>query len=155
MADCERVHDGWLDEPVNALSSLAYVALGAWSYRQDRVQGAALVALGAGSFAFHAVDAPGARLLHDASIGVVAVLVVVALPRIVRNARARPKVAWVAGCAFAIAVPLQLFGRTGGPLCRQDSVWQAHAGWHLLTAFAIAAAFALARPRTLSVGPQQ
>ncbi|HET8931400.1 MAG TPA: hypothetical protein VFN21_12145 [Acidimicrobiales bacterium] len=28
-----------------------------------------------------------------------------------------------------------LFGRTGGPLCRPDSIWQAHAAWH--TAMAV------------------
>lgn len=27
-----------------------------------------------------------------------------------------------------------LFGRTGGPLCRPDSVWQAHAMWHTAVA---------------------
>ncbi|MGH8978237.1 MAG: hypothetical protein ACRDV7_09205, partial [Acidimicrobiia bacterium] len=55
-----------------------------------------------------------------------------------------PVLAACAAGAFAFAVPLQLFGRTGGPLCRPDSVLQAHAAWHVLTAAAVACAFALA-----------
>jgi len=41
--------------------------------------------------------------------------------------------------ALAVGVPAYLLGRTGGPLCRPDSLLQPHALWHLLTAVAMAA----------------
>lgn len=37
---------------------------------------------------------------------------------------------------FALASVIWFFSRTGGPLCRPDSVWQGHAVWHVLGAFA-------------------
>src|SRR6266550_3909435 len=64
MGDCERLHDGMLAEPVNALSSLAYVAAGVYVFRRhDRLQGAALVAVGVGSVADLAgrAETPDAR----------------------------------------------------------------------------------------------
>jgi hypothetical protein len=41
--------------------------------------------------------------------------------------------------ALAVGVTVYLLGRTGGPLCRPDSLLQPHALWHLLTAVAMAA----------------
>ena len=145
MADCESFHDGLLHEPVNALSSLAYVAAGAWIWREDRPRGTALMAVGVGSAAYHARGGTVAHVLHDGSIAVVAVVVAASIPSIVRSAQAHRRVAVLAVGAFALAVPLQLFGRTGGPLCRPESVLQAHAGWHVLTAAALGGAFALSR----------
>jgi hypothetical protein len=147
MADCERVHDALLDEPVNAISSLAYVAAGMWVWRHDRVQGAALVATGVGSVAYHGFGGSAARVLHDATILALAAVVVLSARRIWQGALERPRLAACAVGAFAVALPLQLFGRTGGPLCRPDSVLQAHAAWHVLTAFAIACAFVVADRR--------
>jgi hypothetical protein len=40
---------------------------------------------------------------------------------------------------LAVGVTAYLVGRTGGPLCRPDSLLQPHALWHLLTAAAMAA----------------
>jgi hypothetical protein len=40
--------------------------------------------------------------------------------------------------ALAVALPAYLLGRSGGPLCRPDSLLQPHALWHLLTAAAMA-----------------
>jgi hypothetical protein len=40
---------------------------------------------------------------------------------------------------LAVRVATYLLGRTGGPLCRPDSLLQPHALWHLLTAAAMAA----------------
>jgi hypothetical protein len=145
MGDCESFHEGLLAEPVNALSSLAYVAAGAWVWRHDRPRGTALMAVGAGSVAYHARGGTAAHWLHDGTIAIVAAVVAASVPSIVRGARVSPRAAAFAVGAFALAVPLQLFGRTGGPLCRPDSVWQAHAGWHVLTAVALGGAFALSR----------
>jgi hypothetical protein len=47
-------------------------------------------------------------------------------------------VRWLAGIvALLLAGALiNVLGRTGGPLCDPDSVWQGHAAWHVLTAAA-------------------
>ena len=68
MGDCERFHDGLVAEPVNALSSLAYIAAGAYVWRRNRPAGAALVAVGAGSLAYHGPGGTLARVLHDGAI---------------------------------------------------------------------------------------
>jgi hypothetical protein len=152
VADCEQLHDGLLEQPVNALSSLAYVAAGMWVWRHDRLQGAALVAVGVGSIAYHGFGGTVAHWLHDVTIVVVAVVAARAVPRVRRGAAARPWLAAGAAAAFAVALPLQAFGRTGGPLCRPDSVLQAHAGWHVLTAIALAAVFVVSDAPALSRG---
>jgi hypothetical protein len=147
VADCERLHDGLLDEPVNALSSVAYIAAGIWVARRDRPLGAALVAVGVGSVAYHGFGGRAASWLHDATIVALIIVVVASGRRIWRGARSRPVVAACAAGAFALAIPMQLFGRTGGPLCKPDSVLQAHGAWHVLTAAALACAFAVANRR--------
>jgi hypothetical protein len=38
---------------------------------------------------------------------------------------------------FAAGLALHVAGRTGRPLCRPDSLLQAHAGWHVLSAAAL------------------
>jgi hypothetical protein len=145
MADCEAFHDGLVAQPVNAVSSLAYVAAGAWVWREDRPRGTALMAVGAGSLAYHARGGTASHVLHDGTIAVVAAVVAASIPSIVRGAQARPRVAVLTIGAIALAIPLQLFGRTGGPLCRPESVLQAHAGWHVLTAAALGGALVLSR----------
>lgn len=144
MADCEALHDGLLREPVNALSSLAYVAAGVALWPQDRRVGAALVVVGAGSVAYHGTGGPAAKWLHDLSIVAIAGLIAAGGRNAVLGARVHPRLALLGTGAFALALPLQAFGRTGGALCRPDSFVQAHAGWHALTALAIGCAFALA-----------
>ena len=144
MSDCERLHEGLVAQPVDTASSLAYVVAGIWVWRRHRWLGAALAGVGAGSVAYHAVDGAAARVLHDGSIVVLAAVVGRILPRAVRAARAAPVLAATAVGSMAAAVPLQALGRTGGPLCDPDAVLQAHAGWHVLTAIAIACAGGLA-----------
>lgn len=133
-----------LSEPVNALSSLAYVAAGVWVWRHDRLQGTALIAAGAGSVAYHGPGGSGARWLHDSTIVLLAGVAALAARRVWRGAQVRPGLASWAAALCVVGVPLQLFGRTGGPLCRPDSLLQAHAGWHIATAAALAGAFVLA-----------
>ncbi|MCA1845327.1 MAG: ceramidase [Actinobacteria bacterium] len=62
-SDCEQIGSGWLAQPVNALSSLVYVAVGVWLLWRSRAPGvrrgplvaggAALLAVGVGGVAFH------------------------------------------------------------------------------------------------------
>lgn len=86
LSDCERIHDGLLAQPVNALTSLAYVAAGAWVIQRGRRRGrdarrsyrwfgGALAAVGLGSVAFHGPGGAAGHWLHDASIAVVPLLV--------------------------------------------------------------------------------
>jgi hypothetical protein len=85
-SDCECVHDGWLAQPVNALSSLAYAAAGAALLARARrrprqgdadgggepgwltVYGLATAANGLGGLAYHGPGGPVSRWLHDAAL---------------------------------------------------------------------------------------
>src|SRR5262245_53489269 len=72
-SDCERIVGAVLAQPVLAVTSLAYVAAGmavlCWAVRVRGLlaaaAGVALVAVGAGSFAFHGPQPSWAGLAHD------------------------------------------------------------------------------------------
>jgi hypothetical protein len=128
---------GWLGQPVNALSSLAYVVAGGYVLRRGGrgalVPAIALGAVGAGSVLYHGPMPTGAELAHDGSI--VALAVAAPLSWLRRAPRRPPAAALVVGAA---AIVVNLLTRTGAPLCQPDSVLQGHAAWHILTATAIA-----------------
>jgi hypothetical protein len=74
--DCESFHDGWLLQPVNAVSSLVFSVAGlavmVWARRVEghermlrTIFGVAMIATGVGSFLFHGFDSPVAQFLHD------------------------------------------------------------------------------------------
>ncbi|MGH8984235.1 MAG: hypothetical protein ACRDY6_10230 [Acidimicrobiia bacterium] len=151
--DCERLGDGFLAQPVNALSSLAYVAVGAelmgraWHQRSRGWSSVALAAFGAlvaaegvGSVGFHGPGDSVSHSLHDAALGAtlafVAATEVVALVRRPRRRRTRRQFA-IAAALLATATVVNLLSRTGDPLCRPDSLLQGHAAWHVLTAAAL------------------
>jgi hypothetical protein len=151
--DCERLGEGFLAQPVNALSSLAYVAVGgelmarAWVQRSRGWSSVALAAFGAllavegvGSVGFHGPGDSVSHRLHDAGIGgtlaFVAATEVVALVRRPRRRRTRRRLA-VAAALLAAATVVNLLSRTGDPLCDPDSLLQGHAAWHVLTALAL------------------
>ena len=80
-SDCERIRDGWLAQPVNALTSLAFVGAAGvvlartWRPARDRrgevlAYSTMLALVGAGSVAFHGPQPPGARAMHDLPIPV-------------------------------------------------------------------------------------
>jgi hypothetical protein len=72
-SDCERIVGAALAQPVLAVTSLAYVAAGVavlcWAVRVRAplagAAGVALVAVGAGSFAYHGPQPSWAELAHD------------------------------------------------------------------------------------------
>jgi hypothetical protein len=134
-SDCEALRDGWLGQPVNTLSSLAYVVAGAYVLWRGgpRVPALALAAVGVGSVLYHGPMTSGAGLAHDGSIVVFAATIPLAWRR--RSIRLPPVTAVIAGGA---AIAVNLFTRTGAPLCRPESLLQGHAAWHALTALAIA-----------------
>ena len=111
--DCERLVAGAIEQPVNSLTALALVAVGAWVLlpigrprgRLPAVFGLALVAAGLGSVAFHASGSAAAHWLHDVSL--IGVLGVVALVHAGRAARAVPGVVAGYGALLAAAGALR------------------------------------------------
>lgn len=88
-SDCERCRPGLVSQPANAASSLAYVVAGAATLigartHPDRARagtravGWSLVAVGAGSVAYHGPGGTAGRWLHDSSLLALAGLVVLA-----------------------------------------------------------------------------
>ena len=135
-ADCEALRDGWLGQPVNAVSSLAYVLAGAYVLRRGGpvAPAVALAAVGVGSGLYHGPMPAGAEAVHDGSIVALGVAFAMAAAR--GRPRRPSKTTWLlAGTAIAANV----LTRTGAPLCRPDSLLQGHAAWHVLTAAAVAA----------------
>lgn len=74
--DCEEIHDGLLNQPINAWSSLSFSAVGllivlsAWhASGRERVArvvfGLLMIATGIGSFLFHGPQPAGSHFAHD------------------------------------------------------------------------------------------
>jgi hypothetical protein len=152
--DCERIVDAALAQPVLAVTSLAYVVAGVtvllWPVRVRAplagAAGVALVAVGAGSFAYHGPQPSWAELAHD--LPIVALGAVYAAGLVLTVRRRRRWSPWAAPAAvFALALAAYAAGRSGSPLCRPDSLWQYHGAWHVLSAVAAGwAASAMAPP---------
>lgn len=155
--DCERLGAGWLAQPANAVSSLAYVAAGAWLLRRAAVPGpgrgllvgagTALAAIGMGSLTFHGPQPSWAGTAHDAAIWSLPAVVIAhtARRRVVHRAPGAVGFGgdrrWRMAGALAVAgLGAYVAGRTGSGLCRPDSLWQFHAAWHVLSAAALGTA---------------
>jgi hypothetical protein len=115
--DCERIVSGFLGQPANALSSLAFLAAAGWililALRRDRATRAALivfsVAVGAnavGSFARHGPDPAWAAWAHD--VAIMAVLLFVPIHALARVLAWRPAVEFGAYAAGLVTVGLGL-----------------------------------------------
>ncbi len=136
-SDCELLRDGLLGQPANTLSSLAYLAAGAYVLRRGgpAAMAVALAAVGVGSVLYHGPMPPGAAAVHDGSIAaLLGAAAVVAWHR-----RSFPRPPATALIALGAAIVVNVLTRTGAPLCRPDSLAQGHAIWHVTTAFAAAA----------------
>jgi len=152
--DCEALRSGLLGQPVNTVSSLAYVVAGAQvAARSVRApsatQGgaiayAAFAALaGVGSVAYHGPQFPGAQTMHDLPIlGVAGVGAGVPLWRAARGRRALPGWSPRRGATLAASMALAgvayVAGSTSSRCCRPRSLLQPHALWHVGTAVAMA-----------------
>ena len=82
-ADCEAIRSGWPDQPVNAWSSLGFVAVGAVLVIRGRVPharlaGAVATLVGIGSVLFHGGHNSFTGWVHDWSIA--SLLVVLLMP---------------------------------------------------------------------------
>jgi hypothetical protein len=85
--DCEALGTGWLAQPTNATSSLAYVVVAvviaqrAHRSSVDRVRSSVyavcVAGVGVGSILFHGPQPPGSRLLHDVPILLTVLFIVV------------------------------------------------------------------------------
>jgi glycerol-3-phosphate O-acyltransferase/dihydroxyacetone phosphate acyltransferase len=121
FSDCERRNSGWIDQDVNAWSSLGYVAMGLvlaqeiWRGRLPRSIGAfafVLVLEGAGSFLYHSEATDFSQALHDVPLaGMVAFMAGWHVGRIV-GAPARTGIAALA-IGVAIGSALALFDVQG------------------------------------------
>ena len=139
LSDCERIAGDALAQPVLAITSSAYVAVGVavlwWAIRMRAslavAAGVALLAVGAGSFAFHGPQPSWAGTAHDWPIVVVAAVYVTGFAR--SRGRQTRSVWAVATGLFALGLVAYAAGRSGSPLCRPDSVWQYHGAWHVLS----------------------
>ena len=142
-SDCELVGDGFLAQPVNSLSSLAYVAVGFWVAARCRGRsavavGALVASVGIGSVAFHGWDGRGVARLHELTIA--AVFLCIAGFEIGRLGRRRRVAGYGVGvAALGLGLIANLLGRTGAPLCAAGSLIQWHALWHVATAVALGA----------------
>jgi len=145
--DCERLRSGPVAQPVNTVTSLAFIAAagvvvaGARRNQARRGEllsyGGLLALVGVGSVAFHGPQPRGAKALHDWPI--VGLLALTAATPVVRVARGRPPLpGWsrrrgLALAATASAAALAwVGGRTSAPTCDPDSVFQLHGCWHVL-----------------------
>ena len=155
-ADCERIGPGWLAQPANATSSLAFVAVGGWLLWRSAAPGTrrvslvtggtALTGVGLASAAYHGPQPTWAGPAHDGTIlalvGVMAGHGVWWLARRFGHGRTAGGGRWwaAAGACGAAGLAAYVVGRTGGLLCRPESLWQPHAVWHVLIATALGAA---------------
>jgi hypothetical protein len=117
--DCETLGDGWLAQPVNALSSLTYsligIGIGLSALRSNRprrgslVYAGCLVAVGLGSVAFHGPQLSGSQLMHDLPI-LLTVLFMLNHDRVLLQPDSGRELATFAGVAFgavalAVVIP--------------------------------------------------
>lgn len=108
-SDCEHCRDGFVTQPANTVSSLAYVVAGADLLRRpdpDRPFAWAVIAVGLGSVAYHGPGGTWGKWTHDASL--IAMLGLMALSdATVVDGRPMPdaSVAAVAVAAAAAAHP--------------------------------------------------
>jgi hypothetical protein len=69
-ADCERILQSWWGQPVNTVTAAAFIVAGAlvWFHRRDSATGALVASIGIGSIAFHGPMPVWGEFVHDVSI---------------------------------------------------------------------------------------
>lgn len=118
-SDCERLRDGWVAQPANAVSSLAYVAAGLvllrWARGLPSVDersalpiATGLVAAGLGSLDYHGFQSPLAQWSHDWGVAVPLVAAMHAdagelYPAVPHRLRGAASMAVVAGVGLLLA----------------------------------------------------
>jgi len=144
-SDCEQLRGAWLAQPANALSSLAYVAVGVWLLWRSRragfdrrllvAGGAAMVGVGLGSFGYHGPQPAAAAFIHNGSIWGLAIVLVTGNVQLLASTRRLAWAPWRSAAPWMVpALAAYVAGRTGSVLCHPAAVWQPHAVWHVLSA---------------------
>lgn len=159
-SDCEQLRSGWLAQPANAISSVAFAIGGCWVLWRSHgptarrrllvVGGLAMVGAGVGSVAYHGPQPGWAHVAHDGSTLVLAALITGATMWSLTGRATRPLAfqAWKAAAPWAVlAGAAYVAGRSGSPFCRPSSIWQPHAAWHVLSALGLGAAARLVSGR--------
>lgn len=129
--DCEQVRPGLLGQPVNTVTSGAYLLGAIWVARRPTPRrllwATTLLWVGLGSIGYHGPGTLTGKRLHDSSL--------VALALVVASGRHRPnRHRVVAAPLGAIAAVVHATTRTGCRACRPDSLFQGHGLWHVLSA---------------------
>ncbi|HEX6286434.1 MAG TPA: hypothetical protein VFZ80_03035 [Acidimicrobiia bacterium] len=139
LRDCEAVSDSLLGQPVNSLTTLAFMAAGVvvWRMTERHWVAVGLMATGLGSFLFHGPMPSYAQLAHDVTLWF---LVVVVVASIVVEFRSTGEWRHLVGPGLLLAVVAIVgrLGATGNPLCDPDSLLQPHGLWHIGSATAVA-----------------
>ena len=154
LSDCEALTEALLMQPVNAISSLAFVIAAAIAALLLHTSNestsplawascASLGLIGFGSFDYHGPQSAAANTLHNIAILLLLALVVIELTaRLIRRDQllpgaTRPRLAILASCTLMGLVCYGI-GRTESTVCDPMSVVQLHALWHVLIAAAAA-----------------
>ena len=134
--DCELITDGLLAQPVNAISSLAFLVSASALVRSGlRIHAALMAAVAVGSVLFHGFPSSMSSVAHDLAV----LALVIAVAAIVLR---RPSVVlWLPTALLLGGLVVWFFSRTGGPLCDPTSTVQGHAIWHLLAATGVTLIF--------------
>ena len=118
VSDCERIRPGFIAQPVNTASSLAYCAAGAWILlsgprtRRRASLGIAALAAGIGSVAYHGPGGRGGKWVHDITASALGSAVTSAM--LSRNMSWGRRVATLA--VMGAAAGVHASSRTDGPL---------------------------------------
>lgn len=127
--DCELIGEGLAAQPINTVSSLAFLVVAIVAYRRHRrVAAAALGMVAVGSALFHGWPSTPSTIVHGLSNAFLIGLLVRALWLL------RRKPPWAAIGLLAGARVIWASSRTGGPWCDPSSLLQGHAAWHILAA---------------------
>jgi hypothetical protein len=115
-SDCEFLRDEALAQPVNALTSFAYVVVGLLVIARASVSrrplaaalvyGTCLVGVGLGSVLFHGPQPDGSRVLHDLPILFTVVFIVAYDLSLVSSRVRHPMVLFVIGAGVAMALTI-------------------------------------------------
>ena len=97
-ADCERILDSWWGQPVNTSTSFAFIVAGVlvWWRRRELIPSGLIAGVGFGSIAFHGPMPSWGEFLHDLSIVLTLVWVVLVETRRLHW--------WLFGIALATAL---------------------------------------------------
>lgn len=119
VGDCEAIHEGFLSQPSNAISSLAFVLAAAWiarraarvpSERAELLVLAAIVAAnGSGSFGFHGPFGASFRWFHDLSALSIPLFVAVHDAGLVRGTPIRTRMVEIGAGVAVIGASLAIW----------------------------------------------